>query len=71
MVGHSSSWWITKSHLGKLRCERRELRNKAVTFSISGKKFNDLNANGINDGEPGLAGWTINLEQPAGKVIRP
>ena len=44
--------------------------NKAVTFSISGKKFNDLNANGINDGEPGLAGWTINLEQPAGKVIK-
>src|SRR5436305_290995 len=22
--------------------------------------FNDLNANGVNDGEPGLSGWTIN-----------
>ncbi len=44
--------------------------NKATTFSISGKKFNDLNENGVNDGEPGLAGWTINLEQPAGNVIK-
>ena len=30
--------------------------------NISGSKFNDLNENGIwNDGEPGLADWTIQL----------
>ncbi|MBI2766705.1 MAG: hypothetical protein HYX53_12470 [Chloroflexi bacterium] len=29
---------------------------------ICGTKFNDLNGNGVKDaGEPGLAGWTINL----------
>ena len=27
----------------------------------SGMKFHDLNGNGVNDGEPGLAGWTITL----------
>nr|AAU83000.1 fibrinogen-binding protein-like [uncultured archaeon GZfos1D1]QNO57000.1 hypothetical protein MGAOFDBH_00018 [Methanosarcinales archaeon ANME-1 ERB7] len=41
-----------------------------VTYSIAGMKFNDLNGNGVKDaGEPGLPGWTINLEQPAGTVI--
>ncbi|MBS4028761.1 MAG: T9SS type A sorting domain-containing protein [Ignavibacteriales bacterium] len=30
--------------------------------TISGKKFNDVNANGaFDDGEPGLSGWTIQL----------
>jgi len=30
--------------------------------SASGTKFNDLNGNGVKDaGEPGLAGWKINL----------
>ncbi|MGH9878809.1 MAG: SdrD B-like domain-containing protein, partial [Nitrososphaerales archaeon] len=29
--------------------------------TIGGKKFHDLNANGIDDNEPGLEGWTINL----------
>jgi hypothetical protein len=28
---------------------------------ISGRKFHDLNANGSDDEEPGLSGWTINL----------
>jgi hypothetical protein len=33
-----------------------------ATGSICGYKFNDLNGNGTWDtGEPGLAGWTINL----------
>jgi hypothetical protein len=36
-----------------------------ATGSICGYKFNDLNGNGAWDtGEPGLAGWTINLEGP-------
>ncbi|MCL5028104.1 MAG: SpaA isopeptide-forming pilin-related protein [Bacteroidetes bacterium] len=29
--------------------------------SICGMKFNDLNGNGINDNEPGLSGWIIEL----------
>ncbi|OIO50178.1 MAG: hypothetical protein COX12_01510 [Candidatus Brennerbacteria bacterium CG23_combo_of_CG06-09_8_20_14_all_44_41] len=34
----------------------------APTGSISGMKFNDLNANGVKDvGELGLAGWTVTL----------
>jgi hypothetical protein len=32
--------------------------------NISGMKFNDSNNNGINDGEQGLAGWTITLSGP-------
>ncbi|MBN1322464.1 MAG: hypothetical protein JW986_00480 [Methanotrichaceae archaeon] len=37
------------------------------SFKISGTKFYDLNGNGRNDGEPGLPGWSIKLEQ-AGNV---
>ena len=45
--------------------------NRVVAQSISGVKYNDLNGNGMRDaGEPGMAGWTINLEQPAGTVIQ-
>ncbi len=35
---------------------------------ISGMKFNDLNGNGVNDSEPALSGWTINLTNPDGTV---
>ncbi|NPV62481.1 MAG: DUF11 domain-containing protein [Methanotrichaceae archaeon] len=34
------------------------------SFSISGRKFNDLNANGIDNDEPGLEGWRIQLKTP-------
>ncbi|HRW82399.1 MAG TPA: SdrD B-like domain-containing protein [Methanothrix sp.] len=44
----------------------RDFGNRGSTFSISGVKFNDLNGNGANDGEPGLAGWTITLVEPDG-----
>jgi hypothetical protein len=30
-------------------------------ITISGKKFKDVNGNGVDDSEPGLAGWTINV----------
>jgi len=30
-------------------------------YSIFGRKFNDLDGNGIDDSEPGLAGWTITI----------
>lgn len=36
--------------------------------SISGRKFNDFNNNGADDGEPGLFGWTINLEGPVNRT---
>ncbi len=34
----------------------------ALYPSKSGIKFNDLNGNGVNDGEPGLEGWTIYVD---------
>lgn len=38
--------------------------------SISGMKFNDLNRNRVKDtAEPGLAGWTINLDKGADGTI--
>ncbi len=37
--------------------------------SISGVKFNDLNGNGVNDAEPGLANWTITLTNESGSVV--
>lgn len=33
------------------------------TGSISGMKFNDINDNGVNDTDPGLAGWTIEVHK--------
>jgi hypothetical protein len=40
--------------------------NKLVTVpgkaSVWGVKYNDLNSNGANNGEPGLSGWTIKLK---------
>ncbi len=43
--------------------------NRPLTASISGAKFNDLNGNGIRDAdEPGLAGVTIQLRDPAGQI---
>jgi hypothetical protein len=39
--------------------------------SITGVKYNDLNANNARDpGEPGLEGWTINLEKPEGTITQ-
>jgi uncharacterized protein (DUF2141 family) len=42
--------------------------NKLFQYSISGRKYNDLNGNGISEGEPGMEGWTIELSQ-GGSVI--
>jgi len=51
--------------------KNNDFGNKLVAQSISGVKYNDLNGNGKRDpGEPGLQNWTINLEQPAGTVIK-
>ncbi|MCX8207147.1 MAG: carboxypeptidase regulatory-like domain-containing protein [Methanothrix sp.] len=37
-----------------------------IGFTISGRVFSDLDANGANDGEPGLSGWTVKLTMPDG-----
>ena len=40
------------------------------TVTLSGEAFNDLNGNGVLDGgEPGLAGWTIDLLNSSNQVI--
>ncbi|MCX6674722.1 MAG: hypothetical protein NTY37_13200 [Methanothrix sp.] len=39
----------------------RNFTNKLSSYSISGMKYNDLNGNGANDGEPGMEGWKITL----------
>ncbi|MDC0176265.1 FG-GAP-like repeat-containing protein, partial [Planctomycetaceae bacterium] len=41
-----------------------DFANLALPGEISGTKFHDLNADGVHDGdEPGLAGWTLYLDQ--------
>ena len=38
--------------------------------SVSGEVFNDLNGNGsLDSGEPGLAGWTVNLLNSSNQVV--
>ena len=46
----------------------RDFANRLTSFGIAGMKFNDLNGNGVNDGEPGMEGWTIQLSQN-GRVV--
>ena len=51
--------------------KNNDFGNRVEAQSISGVKYNDLNGNGARDpGEPGMDGWTINLEQPEGTVIQ-
>lgn len=46
-----------------LRCETLETRT-LLTGTLAGGKWNDLNANGVWDnGEPGLEGWTIYVDE--------
>src|SRR5262249_21224808 len=35
--------------------------NLVVPTSVHGYKFNDLNGNGVDNGDPRLSGWTITL----------
>ncbi len=40
------------------------------TASISGKVFNDVNGNGVQEaGESNLSGWTVQLQDPSGMVL--
>ena len=39
----------------------KNFANKLTSYSISGMKYNDLDGNGANDGEPGMEGWKITL----------
>ena len=63
-------WTLTAPKEGSYSIEMKgqdeagkDFGNKLTAFSIAGRKFNDLNGNGADDGEPGLAGWTIQLSQ--------
>ena len=38
--------------------------------SVTGNVYNDLNGNGnLDPGEPGLQGWTVNLENQSGNIV--
>jgi protocatechuate 3,4-dioxygenase beta subunit/glutamine cyclotransferase len=40
------------------------------TITVTGNVYNDLDGNGLRNGaEPGLAGWTVNLETSSGTII--
>ncbi|MEB3166093.1 MAG: SdrD B-like domain-containing protein, partial [Cyanobacteriota bacterium] len=56
-----------------LESGENEINNNFVNWryaSISGMKFNDLSANGVKDqGDPALAGWTIQLWDASGTVL--
>ena len=43
----------------------KNFANKLTSFSISGMKYNDLDGNGANDGEPGMGDWKIALSGTA------
>lgn len=69
-------WKQTTANPGDLALVTVDASASNVNFgnfkkiSISGEKFNDLNGNGtLNPGEPGLTGWTIQLEDTANNVI--
>ncbi len=50
-------------HMGQFEMVNTALAFGNFTlFTISGMKYEDLNGNGVNDGEPGLGGWTIVLD---------
>ncbi len=56
---------------GPKESKNNDFGNRVEAQTISGVKYNDLNGNSARDpGEPGMDGWTINLEQPAGTVIQ-
>jgi hypothetical protein len=38
-------------------------RCRVIIGNKSGRKFNDLNKNGVDDGEPGLVGWEIRVSR--------
>jgi len=48
----------------------RDFGNQAVRGEIRGQKFNDINADGVRNGdEEGLDGWTIELVDPFTHVV--
>lgn len=51
-----------------LRSARASRDSPLCSFIISGRKFNDLNANGQDDDEPGLLGWTIQIKAADGSI---
>ncbi|MDP6542587.1 MAG: SdrD B-like domain-containing protein [Phycisphaerae bacterium] len=48
----------------------KDFGNQPLSGAISGRKFEDVNANSVRDaGEPGLDGWTIELVDPSSGLV--
>jgi protocatechuate 3,4-dioxygenase beta subunit len=74
-IPSGSGWQITNPPGGSYSVTlsdadvgERDFANKLSSFSISGMKYNDLDGNGVNDGEPGMEGWTIQLSKDGNSV---
>ena len=68
--------YVSTTPTSKRVCLSSKMKKATVNFgnakpaTIVGLKYNDLNKNKKYDrGEPGLAGWTIQLENSAGTVV--
>ena len=67
----AGSYSIPFTFGGPKESKNNDFGNRVEAQTISGVKYNDLNGNSARDpGEPGMDGWTINLEQPAGTVMQ-
>jgi hypothetical protein len=57
---------------GAVRRDTSEFSAAATVAAISGRKFHDLDADGLADpGDPGLAGWTIYLDANGDNQLNP
>ena len=74
----SGTYWLEAVVDPENRLQELNEGNNAARVSIayvnpqrlvSGRVFNDANANGANDGEAGLAGWRVWLDQDADGVL--
>jgi hypothetical protein len=60
--------WIKTAAISQVRITTAGPLNAAAYLNfklikVAGNIFNDLNLNGINDGEAGLSGWTVRLHR--------
>ncbi len=68
--GSAGSYTVTASASGAATPADFSLTNVAGAFNITGQVFNDLDGNSLKGpGEPGLAGWTLDLLNSSGAVI--
>jgi hypothetical protein len=68
--GTAGSYTVTASASGVATPADFSLTNVAGAFNITGQVYNDLDGNSLKGrGEPGLAGWTLDLLNSSGAVI--